>query len=177
MDILIVTFLLALSPLTSAGESIPGPHVIPAGLEAVTVLAADAASGKAVVRVAGGGLVVIGRGDEIPAGETRQKETAVLFRVLDVRADRLVVEEVARDGGDEERAGGRSGRLIRIYKPERPGLVSRIEVLERRLPRPLVPDLDPATEMPAGRGLRTALSGPGGGPGASEKPGAGGRKP
>lgn len=149
----VAIFWLALRLLTTQGatadERLQETRRILAGLEAVTVLAVDAAAGKAAVRIDGGGLVVAGKGEELPAGEAGRLKEVLRFRIVDVLPDRILVEELSGDG--EPRATGRRpGRLIRIFKPERPGLDSRIEVLEREMPRPSVPDRFPSTELPAG---------------------------
>jgi hypothetical protein len=110
---------LLLAPTADAGGA--------AGLDRVRVLAL-APGGGAVVAGADGALRVVRAGDALPsiAGDVV---------VVEVLADRLVVESVGGGGeaGEEAAAGAEPVRAW-IFPARRPGGASKVQILHRRPP-------------------------------------------
>lgn len=96
--------------------------------QAVAVLAVEPLDGTAVIR-RGDDLVVVTKGDELTAANLPAARGGG-FRITDVLPDRLVLEETSAERGD----ASPDLRRVWLFKPERPGGASRVQVLEPRPP-------------------------------------------
>jgi len=106
--------------IAAAFSLIAGIAIAADKLESVTVMALGPLDGRAVVKLKGGKMKVLGIGDTIPG--TRAK-------LMQILPGHIVVEDIVKDSDAKE-----FKQTVWIYKPTKPGGKSRIQRLDKKGP-------------------------------------------